>query len=87
VSDVLRLRSEGLQWLDADGEVVALDESSLLYLGANGSGSLLWQELAAGTSRDALVARLVETYEIDEGVAGADVDAFVADLERRGLLA
>jgi hypothetical protein len=87
VSDELRLRAERLQWLDADGEVVALDEDSLLYLGANGSGSLLWQELAQGTTRAGLVARLVEAYGIEEETAGADVDAFVADLRRRGLLA
>jgi hypothetical protein len=87
MSDELRLRSDRLQWLDADGEVLALDETSLLYLGANESGSLLWQALAGGTTREGLVTRLVETYGIDEQIARSDLDAFLADLRRRGLLA
>jgi hypothetical protein len=87
VKDELRLRADRLQWLDADGEVVALDEGSLMYLGANESGSLLWQAIAAGTTREELVTRLVDAYGIDEPTAQADVEAFLADLERRGLLA
>ena len=87
MKDELRLRADRLQWLDADGEVVALDESSLMYLGANESGSLVWQALATGTTRDELVARLIDAYGIDEPTARADVEAFLDDLGRRGLLA
>jgi hypothetical protein len=82
----LRLRRSSLEWLDADGEIVALDEEALVYLTANESGALLWQALAAGASREALVDRLVATFGIDPGQAGRDVDAFLAELERRSLL-
>jgi hypothetical protein len=82
----LRLRRSSLQWLDADGEIVALDEEALVYLSANESGALLWQALAAGTSREVLVGALVDTFGIDPAQAGRDVDAFLAELERRDLL-
>ncbi len=83
---VLRLRADHLQWLESDGEVVALDESSLVYLNANPSGALLWRALADGARRDELVGRLVEAFDVDDGTAGRDVDRFLADLESRGLL-
>lgn len=82
----LRLRRDRLQWLVADDEVVALDEEKLLYLGANESAGLLWQELDGGTTRDRLVEQLLDTYDVDRAQAEADVDAFLAQLDERGLL-
>lgn len=83
---VLRLRDDHLQWLEADGEVVALDESSLVYLNANPSGAMLWRALAGGATRDSLVEMLVDAFDVDAGTAGRDVDRYLADLESRGLL-
>jgi coenzyme PQQ synthesis protein D (PqqD) len=83
----VRLRDEKLEWLETGGEVIALDEAALAYLSANESGSLLWQELARGTTRETLASRLVAAYGIDAETARRDVEAFLADLERRGLLA
>lgn len=82
----LRLRSDRLHWLESDGEVVALDEQSLLYLNANPTGALLWKALVAGTTRADLVRSLVAEFEVDEATAAQDVDRFLADLEARGLL-
>ena len=82
----LRLRKEKLEWLETGGEIVALDETELAYLAANASGSLLWSELARGATPERLVSRLVETFEIDIATAERDVDAFLADLDGRGLL-
>jgi len=82
----VRLRSDRLHWLQADGEVVALDETSLVYLNANPTGALLWATLAKGTTRDELVRTLLADYEIDEATAGIDVDSFLAELDSHGLL-
>jgi hypothetical protein len=82
----LRLRRDQLQWLVADGEVVALDEATLMYLGANESAGLLWAALAEGTTRSALAERLAAEYGIPPEQAEADVDAFLAQLDERGLL-
>jgi len=82
----LRLRSDHLHWLESDGEVVALDERTLVYLNANQTGALLWMALAAGTTRDDLVRSLVAEFEVGESTAARDVDRFLADLAARGLL-
>jgi Coenzyme PQQ synthesis protein D (PqqD) len=82
----LRLRPDRLQWLEAEGEILALDEEALVYLGTNHSGRLLWQELAAGTTEERLAACLVEAYGIDADDAARDVRSFVAGLEERRLL-
>jgi hypothetical protein len=83
---VLKLRAERLRWVEADGEVVALDEHSLMYLNANPSGALLWDALAAGATREQLIDELMGAFDVDAEMASRDVDLFVADLESRGLL-
>jgi hypothetical protein len=83
----LRLRRTEVAWRDVDGEVVALDERAAVYLAANPAGALLWRALAAGATRDELVAELVDAYGIDAARARADTDAFLRELSSRGLLA
>jgi hypothetical protein len=83
---MLKLRGAGVAWKEVDGEVVALDEREALYLAANPAGAILWRALAGGTTHGALVNGLVTEYGIDADRAGADVDAFLADLRERGLL-
>jgi Coenzyme PQQ synthesis protein D (PqqD) len=82
----LRLRDSDLTWLEVQGELVALDESASAYLSANDSGLVLWQALGQGSSREELVALLLERFDVDEDRAAADVDAFLADLRARDLL-
>ena len=82
----LRLRHEGVAWKDVDGEIVALDEQTALYVSANPAGALLWRTLAAGATRERLVAELVSEYGIDHDRAAADTDAFLRELRAHGLL-
>ena len=81
-----RLRPEGLQWREIGGEAVVVDVPASLYLAANRSGTLLWNELAGGATREQLAERLSLEYGIDRERAQADVDAFLALLLERGLL-
>lgn len=83
---VLRLRPHDLDWRDIDGEVVALDGRTAVYLAVGGSGALLWRLLADSTTREDLVRALVQTYGIDAAVAAVDVEEFLARLDERGLL-
>jgi hypothetical protein len=84
---VLRLREDALVWREIDGELVAVDVTASTYLGANHAGTLLWQLLADGASRQELADALVERFAIEPPRARADADAFVDVLEARGLLA
>jgi hypothetical protein len=83
----LQLRDDGLKWREIDGELVAVDVLTSTYVSANPSGMALWQALAKGATREALVDELVDSYGIDRERAGGDVDAFLDDLRRRDLLA
>lgn len=82
----LKLRDDRVRWREIDREVVAVDLDSSTYLSTNGSGALLWLELAEGTTREALVERLAQAYMIEAARAEADVDSFVHDLRSQGLL-
>jgi hypothetical protein len=81
----LRLRRD-LVWREADGETLASGGEFGKYVSANAAGSLLWSELAEGTSREDLAARLVAEFGIDADIAAHDVDVFVGELEANGLL-
>ena len=86
MSEILRLDPEALDWREVDGEVVALDRRESTYIAVNRSGGALWGALAEGATRDALVARLVDRFDVDSEQANADVDAFVAALRQAGYL-
>src|SRR5436190_16950127 len=87
VNDVtLRLRSRSLEWRVVEGEVIAIDGDTSQYLGLNGSGALLWQRLAEGSTRGELVQLLLSSFPLERAQAEADVDAFLASLEQNRLL-
>jgi hypothetical protein len=83
---MLKLRDDRLRWREIDDDVVAVDVDRSTYLSTNGSGALLWLELAEGTTRDQLVERLAQAYLIDNERAAADVDSFLSELNGQGLL-
>ena len=86
MSKRLSLRGEDLAWRTVDDELIAIDVRDSTYLSSNDSGLLMWNALAAGTTREELVASLVDEYGIDAATASQDVYAFLADLNERGLL-
>ncbi len=53
----------------------------------NDTGAFLWSKLAQETDRDALIAALLDEYDVDEARAAADVDAFIDRLNEVGVLA
>jgi Coenzyme PQQ synthesis protein D (PqqD) len=84
---MLRLRDDGLNWREIDGEVVVLDVERSHYLNLNPTGCVLWLMLAKGTDKLQLVDKLIEEFDVDEPTARADVDAFVTSCRENGLLA
>ena len=51
----------------------------------NEVGRWLWRRLDGSQSVDALVAGVVEEFEVDDDRARADVDAFLNELQAAGL--
>jgi hypothetical protein len=83
----LQLRTDDLDWRQIDDEIILLDAHEGTYLSTNGSGTLLWQAIASGATREQLVSALVDAYGIDERRATADTNEFIASLAAKGLLA
>ena len=69
-----------------DDEAVLLDLVSKRYFQLNPTAAAIWEDLAAGRGRDAIAARLTETFEVDADEAARAVDAFVAELRRAALV-
>lgn len=53
----------------------------------NGTGAFLWERLQTETDEDALVAALLEEYDVDADTARSCVAAFVKKLDANGFLA
>ncbi len=69
-----------------DGETIVIDLASGTYYSLRGSGPAIWNALASGSSRDAIVERLAAAYEAPrEEIAGA-AEAFLARLEEEQLI-
>jgi coenzyme PQQ synthesis protein D (PqqD) len=82
----IQLDQTRVTWREIDGEIVAVDIQTAEYLTVNGSGALLWDELARGTTEADLADRLAGTYAISSEEAASDVGAFLASLRSRGLV-
>lgn len=52
----------------------------------NDTGAFLWRLLQDETGIRELVASLLETYNVDEATANADVEEFLSSFRKRGLL-
>lgn len=50
------------------------------------SGAMLYEKLKAGSTREALIAALRETYDVPEAVAAADTDAFLDQMRQLNML-
>lgn len=78
-------RAPGVLWRRSFGSVVCLAPGAEpVEIAA--PGAALWQELADPVDRDTLVARLAARFDAAPDVVGADVDAVVIELARRGIV-
>ena len=81
-----RLNPRRVLWHDVDGQVVIQDPGASA-IALNPTAAMLWRRMLQGADRNALVASLVNSFDIDTLTASNDVDAFLAGLEAHGLLA
>ena len=69
--------------------VVAVGEAGIDFNGIitiNETGAMLWELLAGGASKDELVSKLTEEYDVSKEIAEADVDAFLNIMKEADLL-
>ena len=82
----MQLNADEVVWREVGDELVVLELSSSTYLTLNGTAKQIWEGLADGATREALVEGLVARYGIGEDRARGDVDSFIAELSDRDLL-
>ena len=69
--------------------VVAVGEAGIDFNGIitiNETGAMLWKFLEDGVSKDELVLKLTEEYEVSKEIAEADVDSFLNIMKEADLL-
>ena len=69
--------------------VVAVGKRSEQFNGMvnmNETGAFLWKLVEQGASRDELLSRLLETYEVAEEKAEQDVDKFISVLQQNNFV-
>lgn len=86
-SNTLIRRADGLMAAALGDELLMMSVAQGRYFNLNGVGARIWELLAEPTSVDAVVATLVAEYEVEPPTARREVEAFLAALRDRDLLA
>ncbi len=74
-------------WSTTDDGVVVVDPVNGDVRAFNGVGSEVWQRLSQKWGVAEIEAEVVETYDVSAETAKTDVAVFIAELDRRGLIA
>jgi Coenzyme PQQ synthesis protein D (PqqD) len=69
-----------------DGEAVLLHLGRGCYYSLDAVGSRVWALLSQGADRDAIVATMLEEYEVAEPVLRRDLDALLTRFADAGLV-
>ena len=82
---------EGFVVREIAGEcvVLALGEASKSFNGMiklNESARMLWELLAQGSDKDALIAAMLEQYDVEREIAERDVDRLIELLKGANIL-
>lgn len=78
---ILRVVAKQNVVLPAEGD---LELSQMMVI--NSTGKFLWEQLQQEITKEELVRRVLDRYDIDEKTASTCVDQFVGKLERNGFL-
>ena len=81
-----RLNSPNVIAETIDGEAILVDLRTGSYFSIRGSGSTLWDAIAAGASLGRLTDEVASAYSVDRKAAEEAVSSFCAELEREGLI-
>lgn len=71
---------------DMDGERVMMSLDQGAYFGLGGIGGTIWDMLDQPRSIAELEAQVMAQYAVDAETCRTDVAAFLADMERNGLV-
>jgi hypothetical protein len=79
-------RTEDMLSTELDRETVLMSIDAGAYYGLEGVARSVWESLATPITFAALVDRMAAEYEVARDVCAADMERFLAEMEREGLL-
>lgn len=83
----LKLKSTGIESVESDEATIILDDEAEQYFSTNLVGSMLWNRLKRGATREELITHIVDAFDdVEPSEAEQDVDNYIAQLEKFGLL-
>ncbi len=81
----LKIRKD-LAYRRIAGEVFIVDAAKSELHELNGPAALIWEGLAVGKAEKAMLSALTAEYEVDEKTARTDLENFIRELLKAGLL-
>lgn len=85
-STTLIVRSLDLMAVKIDDDLVMMGIEQGEYYGISGVGSYVWELLAQPVSIEDITRSILANYDVDEKTCQADIQAFIEDLVRLGLV-
>jgi hypothetical protein len=79
-------RSSELVSTELDQETVLMSINAGAYYGLEGPARRIWEKLETPLTFAQLVQSLVDEYRVSAEICAADVQKFLAEMEREGLL-
>ena len=70
----------------AGDEMILLDLETGVYFTLNPVGAAIWKCLESGLEGAAILAAVVEQFEVDEQTAKSDIHEYISDLISEGLV-
>jgi len=71
---------------ELDEDAILLDMGSESYYGLNETGHLILSMVSSGASREEVVSKLTQIYDVDAKMAGHDFDLLISELKRKNFL-
>jgi hypothetical protein len=79
-------RASDLLSTELDQETVLMSIDAGAYYGLEGPARSIWAKLETPLTFSALIASMVEEYEVSPEQCASDLEPFLAHMEREGLL-
>jgi hypothetical protein len=80
------IRAQDMLSTELDQETVLMSIDAGAYYGLEGPARRIWENLETPLTFSALVDRLVKEYRVEPETCAADVEKFLVEMEREGLL-
>lgn len=79
-------RNPGLIATEMDGDIVMMSIETGTYYGLTGIAPQIWDALETPLTAEELLNDLLPRYEVSEAMLRADLDVFLADMQKNGLV-